>query len=329
MLSQMENYASYPGNLSEDPVKDIVKNIKNRYSRETGKYLPLTESFTNPKHPTQQLSEKFSLNPFKAIKSVVKDIAKTGEAIAHPHKFKFDNLKDYFNKTKKEDYILAGMDEGTYEKYNDVLNNQKDGDFSDKEIKSITDELKKYKDILKKHSDTFKKVKDRFNKMKKEDLLLLGMDENTYEQYSDVLNNQNAESISIDNLDKLDTELSRYQEILKNPLEVINKEKDVIKKDEEEITKLQDQLQRIQDSINNNISRIDEKDKEITEKKVRGLMQKREILDKLNVVETRNRMLQLSEEKNIYKTKVINTMIAVILGGLTLSALFYVRRKKD
>jgi uncharacterized protein (DUF3084 family) len=109
---------------------------------------------------------------------------------------------------------------------------------------------------------------------------------------------------------------------------VINKEKDVIKKDEEEITKLQDQLQRIQDSINNNISRIDKKDKEITEKKVRGLMQKREILDKLNVVETRNRMLQLSEEKNIYKTKVINTMIAVILGGLTISALFYVRRQK-
>jgi hypothetical protein len=39
-------------------------------------------------------------------------------------------------------------------------------------------------------------------------------------------------------------------------------------------------------------------------------------------------MLQLSQEKNIYKTKVINTMVAVILGGLTVSALLYVRNKK-
>lgn len=95
-----------------------------------------------------------------------------------------------------------------------------------------------------------------------------------------------------------------------------------------EKTALEQQLTALQDNINSNMSQIDQTDKELSEKKVRNLQQKREILNKLNVVETRNRMLQLSQEKNIYKTKVINTMIAVILGGLTVSALLYVRGKK-
>ena len=95
-----------------------------------------------------------------------------------------------------------------------------------------------------------------------------------------------------------------------------------------EKTALEQQLTALQDSINSNMAQIDQTDKQISEKKVRNLQQKREILNKLNVVETRNRMLQLSQEKNIYKTKVINTMIAVILGGLTVSALLYVRNKK-
>ena len=95
-----------------------------------------------------------------------------------------------------------------------------------------------------------------------------------------------------------------------------------------EKTALEQQLTALQDNINNNMSQIDQTDQLISEKKVRNLQQKREILNKLNVVETRNRMLQLSQEKNIYKTKVINTMIAVILGGLTVSALLYVRNKK-
>ena len=95
-----------------------------------------------------------------------------------------------------------------------------------------------------------------------------------------------------------------------------------------EKTALEQQLTALQDSINSNMAQIDQTDKQISEKKIRNLQQKREILNKLNVVETRNRMLQLSQEKNIYKTKVINTMVAVILGGLTVSALLYVRNKK-
>ena len=95
-----------------------------------------------------------------------------------------------------------------------------------------------------------------------------------------------------------------------------------------EKTALEQQLTALQDSINSNMTQIDQTDKQISEKKIRNLQQKREILNKLNVVETRNRMLQLSQEKNIYKTKVINTMVAVILGGLTVSALLYVRNKK-
>jgi uncharacterized protein (DUF3084 family) len=217
MLSQKENYASYPGDLSQDPVNDIVHHIKNRYTRETGKYIPLSENFKNSTSEisnTDNNDKKFNL--FKSIKKGIENI------------------------TKKED------------------NNKKQDDNQEQ--------------------------KDNNNKKQ----------DDNQEQKDDTKKN---------NEDEINT---------------LSQEKD----------KLESQLQKIQDNINNNISIIDKKDKEITEKKVRGLMQKREILDKLNVVETRNRMLQLSEEKNIYKTKVINTMIAVILGGLTISALFYVRRQK-
>ena len=211
-VQKIENFASYPGDLEEDQVKYIVHKIKDNYKKETGKYLPLAESFTNS-------PEKTSLN----------------------------QLKKRFNQLKKNKEQVKDEDEDKKQ-----------------ESEKVTDEDKK----------------------------------------------QESEQVTDEEEQKDDTK--------PNDIDLLSEQKD----------RLKSQLELIQDNINNSMSMIDKKDKEITEKKVRGLMQKREILDKLNDVETRNRMLQLSEEKNIYKTKVINTAIAVILGGLTLSALFYVRRQK-
>ena len=221
-VQKIENFASYPGDLEGDQVKYIVHKIKDNYKKETGKYLPLAESFTNS-------PEKTSLNILK----------------------RFNQLKKNKEQVKDED------------------------EDKKQESEKVTDEDKKQES-------------EQVTEDKK----------------------QESEQVTDEEEQKDDTK--------SNNIDLLSEQKD----------RLKSQLELIQDNINNSMSMIDKKDKEITEKKVRGLMQKREILDKLNVVETRNRMLQLSEEKNIYKTKVINTAIAVILGGLTLSALFYVRRQK-
>ena len=43
-------------------------------------------------------------------------------------------------------------------------------------------------------------------------------------------------------------------------------------------------------------------------------MQQREIEYKKKLINTRNRMLELSQEKNIYKTKVIYTLLATVVA---------------
>ena len=58
---------------------------------------------------------------------------------------------------------------------------------------------------------------------------------------------------------------------------------------------------------------IDNVSDEINNKKLRS-MQQRNILDnKEKLVNTRNRMLQISQEKNVYKKKMIYTLIALII----------------
>lgn len=81
------------------------------------------------------------------------------------------------------------------------------------------------------------------------------------------------------------------------------------------------QLNQVKSNILNAQSKIDKQNSEI-EKKAQQLEQKQkqiygqsqEIEDKIKLLDTRNKMLQLSIEKNIYKKKVIYTLMAVILG---------------
>ena len=80
-------------------------------------------------------------------------------------------------------------------------------------------------------------------------------------------------------------------------------------------------LSNVQTNIINTQAQIDKQNSQI-EQKVQQLEtkqkqiygQSQEIEEKIKLLDTRNRMLQLSIDKNIYKKKVIYTLLAIIIG---------------
>jgi len=73
-------------------------------------------------------------------------------------------------------------------------------------------------------------------------------------------------------------------------------------------------IEQQQGNISNTQSKIEAKDRELQRKMQRSVMQQREIEYKKKLINTRNRMLELSQEKNIYKTKVIYTLLATVVA---------------
>ena len=73
-------------------------------------------------------------------------------------------------------------------------------------------------------------------------------------------------------------------------------------------------IEQQQGNISKTQSKIEAKDKELQRKMQRSVMQQREIEYKKKLINTRNRMLELSQEKNIYKTKVIYTLLATVVA---------------
>ncbi len=71
-------------------------------------------------------------------------------------------------------------------------------------------------------------------------------------------------------------------------------------------------------------SDIQEKNTELALKQKRKMEQEGEIQEKNKLILTRSRMLQLSQERNIYKKKIIYTLIAIILLLLVLTLASYV-----
>ncbi len=71
-------------------------------------------------------------------------------------------------------------------------------------------------------------------------------------------------------------------------------------------------------------SDIQEKNTELALKQKRKMEQENEIQEKNKLILTRSRMLQLSQERNIYKKKIIYTLIAIILLLLVLTLASYV-----
>jgi len=79
------------------------------------------------------------------------------------------------------------------------------------------------------------------------------------------------------------------------------------------VSQFQENNAETRNTISKTDQLIQQKDAELQERIQRSIMQQREIDYKKKIVNTRNRMLQLSQEKNMYKTKVIYTLLAVVL----------------
>jgi len=68
---------------------------------------------------------------------------------------------------------------------------------------------------------------------------------------------------------------------------------------------------------------IDNKEKQISEKQKQVYGQSQEIEDKIKLLDTRNKMLQLSIEQNIYKKKIIYSLLSVIIALIVGMIFFY------
>jgi len=91
------------------------------------------------------------------------------------------------------------------------------------------------------------------------------------------------------------------------------------------------EIQGFYQSINNstklqNITQVElnSKNQELLEKQQIQLNQLKEIEDKEKLLLTRARMLQISQDRNAYKKKLIYTFIAVIFGIFILTLVIYV-----
>jgi len=93
------------------------------------------------------------------------------------------------------------------------------------------------------------------------------------------------------------------------------------------ITSYYDSLNQSIDSIKTDSlltdSDIEQKNLQLLEKQRRQLEQQKEIEEKNKLILTRSRMLQLAQERNMYKKKIIYTMIAIIFFILILALSTY------
>jgi hypothetical protein len=83
------------------------------------------------------------------------------------------------------------------------------------------------------------------------------------------------------------------------------------------------------EQMNLALSDIDSKNSAIKNKQQRQLEQLREIEDKEKLILTRSRMLQISQDRNSYKKKVIYSLIALILFifiGTIMTYVLFIRK---
>jgi hypothetical protein len=85
-----------------------------------------------------------------------------------------------------------------------------------------------------------------------------------------------------------------------------------------------DQLENAIQLQTNAIGEISTKNEQLLQKQKIQLNQLQEIQDKEKLLLTRSRMLQISQDRNSYKKKVIYSLIAVIFAIFILSLVMYV-----
>ena len=96
------------------------------------------------------------------------------------------------------------------------------------------------------------------------------------------------------------------------------------------IDNIKQNIYQIQSKIDQQNTLIQKKSETLEEKQKQVYGQSQELEDKMKLLETRNKMLQLSIDRNIYKKKVIygllSLIILLILGMLCFYAFFNNKR---
>jgi hypothetical protein len=85
-----------------------------------------------------------------------------------------------------------------------------------------------------------------------------------------------------------------------------------------------DAIQTNLESQSNYIDNINQKNNVILDKQEIQLNQLKEIEDKEKLLLTRSRMLQIAQDRNSYKKKIIYTLLAIIFGLFILILFIYV-----
>ena len=92
-------------------------------------------------------------------------------------------------------------------------------------------------------------------------------------------------------------------------------------------TQVNDYLQLITNNIDAQstyLSNINQKNTELLQKQQIQIQQLKEIQDKEKLLLTRSRMLQIAQDRNSYKKKIIYTLLAIIFGIFILILVVYV-----
>lgn len=104
--------------------------------------------------------------------------------------------------------------------------------------------------------------------------------------------------------------------------------KNLIEHSKKTIADIESAIKRQWGKIMEMRSEIEEKNEELASKQHLANLQDEEIRQKSDLVETRNRMLQLSQERNVYKQKIIYTLIAIIIAIVSLLLISYAFLRK-
>ena len=98
---------------------------------------------------------------------------------------------------------------------------------------------------------------------------------------------------------------------------------DLLEETERNIEEAKSNILAAQSDINTKQAQIQKKSQLLEEKQKQVYGQSQEINDKIKLLETRNRMLQLSIDRNVYKKKVIYSLLAVIISLVVAMLLIY------
>ena len=91
----------------------------------------------------------------------------------------------------------------------------------------------------------------------------------------------------------------------------------------QQIVDLQAEIERLKRITAQQERTLSTRETSLTNKNEQIMQQTDEIMNKEKLIDTRNRMLQLSMERNVYKKKVIYTLFSCIIAVLILMLLIY------